>query len=74
MAGVLTGYNGSFEFKEPGQAYGDTPYTGMRVVSRVFRCSIAHIMKTPYIVYALTKAVSVASFTRAHVHGHLYVG
>ena len=33
MAGVLTGYNGSFEFKEPGQVYGDTPYVGMRVVS-----------------------------------------
>ena len=33
VAGVLTGYNGSFEFKEPGQVYGDTPYVGMRVVS-----------------------------------------
>ena len=33
IAGVLTGYNGSFEFKEPGQKYDDTPYLGMRVVS-----------------------------------------
>lgn len=33
IAGVLTGYNGSFEFKEPGQKYNDTPYLGMRVVS-----------------------------------------
>lgn len=33
IAGVLTGYNGSFEFKEPGQKYEDTPYLGMRVVS-----------------------------------------
>ena len=31
-AGVLSGYNGSFEFKEPGQKYEDTPYYGMRVV------------------------------------------
>ena len=32
-AGVLSGYNGSFEFKEPGQKYEDTPYYGMRLVS-----------------------------------------
>ncbi len=32
VAGVLTGYNGSFEFEEPGQQYEDTPYVGMRVV------------------------------------------
>lgn len=32
VAGVLTGYNGSFEFKEPGQEYGEYPYVGMRVV------------------------------------------
>ena len=31
-AGVLSGYNGSFEFKEPGQKYDDTPYYGMRLV------------------------------------------
>ncbi|XP_019864301.1 PREDICTED: protein O-mannosyl-transferase 2-like isoform X2 [Amphimedon queenslandica] len=30
-AGVLSGYNGSFEFKEPGQKYEDTPYYGMRL-------------------------------------------
>ena len=35
VAGVLTGYNGSFEFKEPGQKYEDTPYIGMRVVRGV---------------------------------------
>ena len=28
----MTGYNGSFEFEEPGQLYNDTPYVGMRVV------------------------------------------
>ena len=33
VAGVLTGYNGSFEFQEPGQEYGEYPYVGMRVVS-----------------------------------------
>ena len=32
VAGVLSGYNGSFEFKEPGQVYGDVPYVGMRLV------------------------------------------
>ena len=36
IAGVLSGYNGSFEFKEPGQKYDDTPYVGMRVVGTVF--------------------------------------
>ena len=35
VAGVLTGYNGSFEFKEPGQEYGEYPYVGMRVVSYI---------------------------------------
>ena len=34
VAGLVSGYNGSFEFKEPGQAYEDTPYVGMRVVRR----------------------------------------
>ena len=33
VAGVLTGYNGSFEFNEPGHQYEDYPYVGMRVVS-----------------------------------------
>ena len=36
VAGVLSGYNGSFEFKEPGQKYEDTPYVGMRVVGTMF--------------------------------------
>ena len=36
MAGVLSGYNGSFEFKEPGQKYEDTPYVGMRLVGTMF--------------------------------------
>ena len=34
VGGVLTGYNGSFEFKEPGQKYEDHPYIGMRVVCK----------------------------------------
>ena len=44
IAGVLSGYNGSFEFKEPGQKYDDTPYVGMRVVGTVSptRCPRAH--------------------------------
>lgn len=32
FAGYLTNYRGDFEFKEPGQAYGHTPYLGMRYV------------------------------------------
>ena len=32
VAGIISGYDGSFEFKEPGQKYEDTPYVGMRVV------------------------------------------
>eukprot|EP00730_Choanoeca_flexa_P014094 TRINITY_DN6033_c0_g1_i1.p1 TRINITY_DN6033_c0_g1~~TRINITY_DN6033_c0_g1_i1.p1 ORF type:complete len:773 (+),score=123.18 TRINITY_DN6033_c0_g1_i1:81-2321(+) len=33
LAGYLTNYRGDFEFKEPGQAYGATPYLGMRYLS-----------------------------------------
>ncbi len=32
VAGVLVGYDGSFDFKEPGTQYGETPYIGMRCV------------------------------------------
>ncbi|CAI8001905.1 Protein O-mannosyl-transferase 2 [Geodia barretti] len=42
IAGVLTGYNGSFEFKEPGQKYDDTPYIGMRVV-----CALMGLLLVP---------------------------
>ena len=31
LAGALTGYDGQYDFKEPGQAYGDTEYLGMRM-------------------------------------------
>jgi len=30
----LVGYDGSFDFKEPGKQYEETPYVGMRCVSR----------------------------------------
>ena len=43
VAGVLTGYNGSFEFKEPGQEYGEYPYVGMRVVSCYHFISVSHL-------------------------------
>jgi len=33
FAGYVSGYNGSFEFKEPGVSYEDYPYYGMRLVS-----------------------------------------
>lgn len=32
FAGFFSGYNGSFEFKEPGVSYEDYPYYGMRLV------------------------------------------
>ena len=32
LAGYLTGYDGSHEFKQPGQEYGDVHYYGMRFV------------------------------------------
>lgn len=32
LAGYLTGYDGSFSFKEPGLDYNDTNYIGMRTV------------------------------------------
>ena len=40
LAGYLTGYDGSFPFKEPGDKYGDTRYVGMRVV-----CSLALLQR-----------------------------
>jgi len=33
MAGYLSGYNGSFPFDKPGDAYGENSYVGMRFVS-----------------------------------------
>ncbi|XP_064403207.1 protein O-mannosyl-transferase 2-like isoform X2 [Halichondria panicea] len=42
VAGVLTGYNGSFEFEEPGQQYKDTPYVGMRVA-----CAVLGLLVVP---------------------------
>ncbi len=32
LAGIVTGYDGSFAFDKPGDLYGDTKYLGMRVV------------------------------------------
>eukprot|EP00731_Ephydatia_muelleri_P037232 Em0424g3a len=61
VAGVLTGYNGSFEFKEPGQVYGDTPYVGMRVA-----CAILGLMVVPlaYLtVWELVHSVAAAFLT-----------
>jgi dolichyl-phosphate-mannose--protein O-mannosyl transferase len=42
LAGYLTNYRGDFEFKEPGQAYGFTPYLGMRYVC--FACKHLHVL------------------------------
>jgi len=35
FAGFVSGYNGSFEFKEPGVSYEDYPHYGMRLVHNV---------------------------------------
>lgn len=43
VAGVLTGYNGSFEFKEPGQEYGEYPYVGMRAVGCFYFTSLLQL-------------------------------
>ncbi|KJE91845.1 protein-O-mannosyltransferase 2 [Capsaspora owczarzaki ATCC 30864] len=36
FAGAVTGYRGDFEFKNPGQAYEQTPYLGMRMFCAFF--------------------------------------
>lgn len=36
LAGIMSGYDGSFPFNKPGDAYGDTNYVGMRVVGVIF--------------------------------------
>ena len=46
LAGYLTGYDGEFEFKEPGDKYGDTHYVGMRVVCQSFE--YVHIILTEH--------------------------
>lgn len=61
VAGVLTGYNGSFEFTEPGQKYEDTPYVGMRVV-----CAVMGLLVVPlgYLtVWELVKSTTAAFIT-----------
>lgn len=35
LAGYYSGYDGSFEFKEPGVPYGDAEYMGMRTVTEI---------------------------------------
>jgi len=47
LAGYLTNYRGDFEFKEPGQAYGLTPYLGMRYVS----CLLARKQTSPSMIW-----------------------
>jgi dolichyl-phosphate-mannose-protein mannosyltransferase len=66
IAGVLTGYNGSFEFKEPGQKYEDTPYVGMRVV-----CAGMGLLLVP--LCYLTVWELVKSTTAAFITGVLVV-
>ena len=43
FSGYVSGYNGSFEFKEPGVSYEDYPYYGMRLVSVVLVISVIEV-------------------------------
>ena len=52
LAGVLTGYNGSFPFSKPGDAYEDTPYLGMRIFCALLGSAV--IPFTYSIVYEIT--------------------
>jgi len=49
FAGLISGYNGSFEFKEPGVSYEDYPYYGMRLVSITFFID-ARLSEGPYML------------------------
>eukprot|EP01137_Pigoraptor_chileana_P031262 Opistho-2@18832 len=44
LAGYLTGYDGQFEFKEPGQQYGETRYMGMRVFCSLMGAALCPLM------------------------------
>ncbi|XP_041353357.1 protein O-mannosyl-transferase 2-like [Gigantopelta aegis] len=55
LAGVLTGYDGSFPFAKPGDEYGETPYVGMRIF-----CALCGSMLAPLafkIVWQLTGSI-----------------
>ncbi|XP_014662971.1 PREDICTED: protein O-mannosyl-transferase 2-like [Priapulus caudatus] len=59
LAGVASGYNGSFAFETPGNEYGDTPYIGMRAICCVFGSALVPL--TFLIVWEKTLSLSAAS-------------
>ena len=64
-AGWLSGYDGAFDFKQPGQLYGDTRYVGMRVVCMACAivltlCAVPMILAELFLVSATSFLVEVA--------------
>ena len=63
LAGVLTGYDGSFPFSKPGDDYGDTAYVGMRVF-----CALLGSLLVPLayqVVWLLTNSIPASLFAAA---------
>ncbi|XP_074662346.1 protein O-mannosyl-transferase 2-like [Tubulanus polymorphus] len=61
-AGLLSGYNGTFPFTQPGDHYGDeTQYVGMRIVCALFGSALVPLAYS--IVWELTKSVPSCLFT-----------
>ncbi|GFR57381.1 protein O-mannosyl-transferase 2 [Elysia marginata] len=61
LAGLSTGYDGSFPFEKPGDPYGDTNYVGMRMF-----CAVLGAMLVPLAyqsVWLLTNSVLAAMFS-----------
>jgi len=48
FAGYVSGYNGSFEFKEPGVPYEDYPYYGMRLVGVALEVTSVSVVAAKY--------------------------
>ena len=82
-AGFLTGYDGSFEFKQPGQPYDDTVYLGMRMVNCPLRISHKlddivhatsfHSILSIYLSLSLSVCLSVyLSFFLSLTHSHKF--
>ncbi|KAK6181341.1 hypothetical protein SNE40_009214 [Patella caerulea] len=55
LAGILTGYDGSFPFSKPGDDYGDTKYVGMRVSCALLGAAVVPLSYK--IVWLLTHSI-----------------
>ncbi|XP_005091430.1 protein O-mannosyl-transferase 2 [Aplysia californica] len=65
LAGVVSGYDGSFPFSKPGDEYGDTNYVGMRVF-----CALLGTLLVPLsyqVVWLLTHSILAGIFAAALV-------